>query len=279
MRRDSEGSSLPKRNPSSGSQKTPEPKQRPPYEATHKLQRLLFAAAIVPNGQAGDIADMIIGVGAAACFISHGKGTATQDFYEVLGLGENHKQIIVSLITEPNWFKLKGPLTKRFAASEWGKGVAFALRIDSICGVTAYRMMADDRGLPPKGDDSMATEEPISKKDDYEVVAVIVNDGYTDLVMDAARRAGAKGGTIITARGTGNKDIEKFFGVVITPEKQIVIILVPRRIKDDVISAVCKEAGLSAKGQGIAFSMPAADVVGIVEETPETKDQSEKTAK
>jgi nitrogen regulatory protein PII len=93
----------------------------------------------------------------------------------------------------------------------------------------------------------------------------IVNDGFTDLVMDAAKKAGARGGTILTARGTGNKDIEKFFGVVITPEKQIVMILVPKAIKDKVIESIYKEVGINTKGQGIAFSFPAADVVGIVD--------------
>ena len=83
--------------------------------------------------------------------------------------------------------------------------------------------------------------------------------------MDAAKKAGARGGTILTARGTGNKDIEKFFGVVITPEKQIVMILVPKAIKDKVIESIYREVGINTKGQGIAFSFPASDVVGIVD--------------
>jgi nitrogen regulatory protein PII len=187
----------------------------------------------------------------------------------VLGLGENHKQIVLSLVKESNWAKLKGLLFKRFTISEWSRGVACIIKIDSLCGVSVYKMLTDNRGLTEKGETPMASDS-FEKKSDYEVVMVIVNDGYTDLVMDAARKAGAKGGTIITARGTGNKDIEKFFGVVITPEKQVVVILVPKKIKDEVIGAVYKEVGINTKGQGIAFSMPASDVVGIVEDIPET---------
>ena len=110
--------------------------------------------------------------------------------------------------------------------------------------------------------------EEINKNDNYEMIMAIVNDGYTDLVMDAAKKAGARGGTVLTARGTGNKDIEKFFGVVITPEKQIVMILVPKDMKDAVIASIYKECGINTKGQGIAFAMPVSDVIGIVAPSP-----------
>jgi len=109
------------------------------------------------------------------------------------------------------------------------------------------------------------------EKKNYEVIMAIVNNGFTDLVMNAAKGAGARGGTIINARGTGNKDIEKFFGVVITPEKEIVMILVPKEIKDNVLAALNKEAGIDTKSQGIAFSMPVDDVVGLVTDDQITK--------
>ena len=100
----------------------------------------------------------------------------------------------------------------------------------------------------------------------YEAIWVIVNHGYTDLVMTAARTAGARGGTVISARGTGNKEMEQFFGVTITPEKDIVIILVPAEIRDRVLMAINEGAGMSTKGQGIAFSMPTSDTVGLASE-------------
>lgn len=98
---------------------------------------------------------------------------------------------------------------------------------------------------------------------EYKVIFAIVNDGYSDLVMNAARAQGARGGTLIGARGTGNKEIEQFFGIVITPEKQIVMILVDKTIADNVLSAINKEAGMATKGQGIAFALPVSDVVGL----------------
>ena len=97
----------------------------------------------------------------------------------------------------------------------------------------------------------------------YEAVFCIVNDGFSDVVMDAAKEAGARGGTVIHARGTANKEAENFFHITIQPEKEIVMILVPAEIKDDVLHALYRKAGLKSEGQGIAFSMPVDDVVGM----------------
>ena len=97
----------------------------------------------------------------------------------------------------------------------------------------------------------------------FEVIICVVNNGFTDLVMDAARAEGAKGGMIFHARGTGNPEMEKFFGITISPEKEIVIILVEIKLKDTILKAINKAAGLETKGQGIAFSLPVSDVVGI----------------
>lgn len=100
----------------------------------------------------------------------------------------------------------------------------------------------------------------------HEVIFCIVNSGYSESVMDAAKKLGARGGTVINARGTANKDAETFFGITIEPEKEIVMILVPASIKDDVLHALYKEAGLDTRGQGIAFTMPVDSVVGLSEE-------------
>lgn len=101
----------------------------------------------------------------------------------------------------------------------------------------------------------------------HEAIFCIVNSGYSELVMDAAKKLGARGGTVINARGTAPKDAENFFGIAIQPEKEIVMIIVPSSIKENVLHAVYKEAGLSTPGQGIAFALPVDKVVGISEQT------------
>jgi nitrogen regulatory protein PII len=244
-----------------------------PYEKTHRLEKMGFLIVVVNENQATAIVDILNGAGSSASFICRGKGTASNDAYEVLGIANNNKHVVMSPLKMSSWPAAKKGLEERFAVSNYAKGLAVLIALDSVCGVSTYKFLTDSRGL--ENDKGAAPMENIEKKDNYEVVMVIVNDGFTDLVMDAAKKAGARGGTILTARGTGNKDIEKFFGVVITPEKQIVMILVPKEIKDAVIEAIYKEVGINTKGQGIAFSFPAADVIGIVESKPEDKQVEE----
>lgn len=97
----------------------------------------------------------------------------------------------------------------------------------------------------------------------YEMILCIVNAGYSELVMEAAKAAGAGGGTLIHAKGTAGKDAEQFFHIVVQPDKDCVMMLVPDTIKDDVLHAIYKKAGLDTPGQGIAFSMPISKTVGL----------------
>ena len=100
-------------------------------------------------------------------------------------------------------------------------------------------------------------------KHEHEVIFCIVNSGFSESVMDAAKEFGARGGTVIRARGTANNEAEKLFGITIQPEKEIVMILVPTKIKNDILHALYKKVGLDTPGQGIAFSMPVDNTVGL----------------
>ena len=97
----------------------------------------------------------------------------------------------------------------------------------------------------------------------YEMIVVIVNEGFSDLVMNAARESGARGGTISHARGTGTKEMEKKYGIVITPQKELIFIIVDTQIRDAVMSSINKVAGLETNGQGLIFSLPVSNVSGL----------------
>lgn len=110
-------------------------------------------------------------------------------------------------------------------------------------------------------------------KNDYEVILAIVDSGYADDVMDVAREQGARGGTIIDARGVAREDAAAFFGITLHSEKEIVMIVVPRNIKDAVLNAIYKEMGMSKKAHGIAFSLPITDIVGLIKVEEETEEK------
>ena len=106
----------------------------------------------------------------------------------------------------------------------------------------------------------------------FECILCIVNAGFSENVMDAAKAAGARGGTVLHARGTGAKEAETFFGITVQEEKEMVMILVPAEIKADVLHTLYHAVGLNTPGQGIAFSLPVDEVVGIGEGLQTTKE-------
>lgn len=98
---------------------------------------------------------------------------------------------------------------------------------------------------------------------EYELIICIVNSGFSDAVMDAAHQYGAKGGTVISARGTANKEAEAFFRITIQPEKDIIMLVVPKAIRDGILHALYHAVGLNTPGHGIAFSLPVENAVGL----------------
>ena len=97
----------------------------------------------------------------------------------------------------------------------------------------------------------------------YEAVICIVNEGFSEAVMDAARLAGATGGTITRSRGTANAEVEKLFGITVSSQKEIVIMLVDADKRNDILHALYTAVGLGTPGQGIAFSLPVDEAVGV----------------
>ena len=106
----------------------------------------------------------------------------------------------------------------------------------------------------------------------HEVIFAIVNSGFAEEAMDVARACGARGGTIINARGVAREDAAAFFGITIHAEKEILMMVVDKSIRDVILNALYKEMGMGKKAQGIAFSLPVSDVAGLIKE-PEKKEE------
>ena len=99
----------------------------------------------------------------------------------------------------------------------------------------------------------------------HEVIFAIVNSGFAEDVMDVAREQGVRGGTILNARGVAKEDAAAFFGITLHAEKEILMMVVERDIRDKVLNAIYKEMGMAKKARGIAFSLPVSDVAGLVQ--------------
>ena len=102
------------------------------------------------------------------------------------------------------------------------------------------------------------------RTDNHEVIFVIVNSGFAEEAMDIAREAGVRGGTIINARGVAKEKEATFFEITVHPEKEILMMVVEKTIRDKVLNAMYTHMGLDKKAQGIAFALPVSDVAGLV---------------
>ena len=102
------------------------------------------------------------------------------------------------------------------------------------------------------------------KTNNHEVIFAIVNAGFADDVMDVARAEGVRGGTVIHARGVVKEDAAEFFGITLQPDKEMLMMVVEKEIRDCVLNAIYKELDMSKKAKGIAFALPVSDVAGLV---------------
>ena len=103
------------------------------------------------------------------------------------------------------------------------------------------------------------------KTDNHEVIFAIVNAGFAEDVMDVAREQGVRGGTILNARGVVNEDAAAFFGITLHADKEILMMVVEKDIRDNVLNALYSRMGMANKAQGIAFSLPVSDVAGLAQ--------------
>ena len=102
------------------------------------------------------------------------------------------------------------------------------------------------------------------KTDNHEVIFVVVNSGFAEEAMAVAREQGVRGGTILNARGVAREEEATFFGISIHAEKEILMMVVEKDIRDNVLNALYTRMGMGQKAQGIAFSLPVSDTAGLV---------------
>ena len=111
------------------------------------------------------------------------------------------------------------------------------------------------------------------KTNNHEVIFTIVNSGFAEDAMRVAREQGVRGGTILNARGVVKEDAAAFFGITLHADKEILMMVVDKTIRDQVLNALYKEMGLSKKSQGIVFSLPVSDVAGLALPVEEPKEE------
>ena len=194
--------------------------------------------------------------GVEVSIITVGRGTAASEILDYLGLDGSEKSVMFQLVTDTKWKELKQGLRRKMQLDVPGTGIAFIIPLSSIGGKKALNYLTC-------GQDYVKGEESTLKETKYELLVAIANQGYTEQVMDAARSVHASGGTVIHAKGTGSDKAEKFMGVSLVPEKELVFIVVRKEHKNEIMRAIMDQAGLESKAKSVVFSLPVTDTAGM----------------
>ena len=189
--------------------------------------------------------------------VSIGHGTASQSMLDYFGLIADDKIIVMALIPDYIKYELSQKLIDFFKLESLGQGLGCVLPITS-CNKFLIDSFPENNDF--KEDSMLPTKENDIK---YELIVTIVLEGYIEKVMTAAKKAGATGGTSITGKGMGGKMSKKLFGFMVEPGREIVYIIVPTDIKEQVMEAITSETGIKTDGMGLCFSIPIDSVIGF----------------
>ena len=179
-----------------------------------------------------------------------GSGTATTEILDCLGLEATEKAVLFCVAPH------SPQLVRRAEKALWldvpGRGILMTVPVSSIGGAAARDYLLQQEA-----------EKSMEKEITHELLVVITNQGHTDMVMDAARAAGATGGTAVHAKGTGTELAKKFFGVSIAAEKELIFILTLEETRVPIMKAIMAQAGMQTEAQSLVFSLPVSDIAGL----------------
>ncbi len=194
----------------------------------------------------------------SAIFSTPCRGTAGETLLRMLGLDKAEKTLIFAMAESRRVSVLLQKMISALGINLAGNGIAISIPVGSIGGASCMKYLME-------GQDIIIGEvtDVEQKVFPYELIVAAVENGTADMVMTAARKANAGGGTVIHAKGTGTDFTSKFFGVSIATEKEIVLIVTSREDKANIMRAIMAEAGIRSEAHTALFSLPVEDVVGL----------------
>lgn len=195
-------------------------------------------------------------------FKLHGEGTANSELLDLLGLGSSAKLISICIATKPDVDELITKLTRELRLRARGNGIAFSLTLSGAVAPIIRILGIETQELIKKQFESEV--EKMKSEALFELVLTVVNQGYSEDVMDAARSAGATGGTVVHARQAYG-EAAKVWGISLQGEREIVAILAKREQKIDIMKAINVSCGIKSEAGGVTISLPVDSVAGLEE--------------
>lgn len=179
-----------------------------------------------------------------------GRGTAASHLLDTLGFGTTERDIVMSIAPKDTMRQLMFDLKDDDRSKLGTPGIAFSLNMSGMTAILAVGLSRLEEMDPERG------EQIMEQGNHHSLILVTVNQGYTDAVMDTARTAGARGGTVIRTRWTEAEKLEKFVGITLQSEKEMLAIVTANRERDKIMEAINRTHGLRTPAQAVVFSLP-----------------------
>ena len=210
--------------------------------------------AIVNRNRNREMEEIIHALKLPLAMTLYAKGTARDEHLSLYGLAATEKALVFTVADGEQTKKLMRAAKLRMFIDIPGNGVMMSVPLKSVGGGRTMAYLTDN--MTPNGDKPSFDFQ-------HELIFVILNEGCSDMVMAAARPAGAGGGTVLSGKGTGAREAEKFLGISLASEKDLVLIVAESRKKAAIMKAIVRQAGPGTDAGAICFSLPVSAVEGL----------------
>ena len=220
------------------------------------MQNIYLFITIVRKADEREFADFLLSHGAAPIYASICQGSANSKTLDILGLEKSEKMMIQSIVPHNKISELKLGLIRELEIDRPGRGIALAVPLSALASRQVLRHIIGDET------EENVINESNERKTEMELIVAICAKGHSDGIIDAAREAGAQGGTIMKAKGTAAAGTNKFFGMSISDEKEITYIVAKKEIRSDIMKAIAGFA-YADDAHPIVFSLPVTETAGF----------------
>ena len=221
---------------------------------------LNLVMAIVARTRHETMEDIVHGMKLPLALTLYAKGTATDEHLSLHGLLPTEYALLLTVADGEQTRKLMRAAKVRMFIDIPGNGIMLSVPLKSVGGGKTMAYLTDNKTV---------TGEKPNMNTTHELVVVILNEGCSDMVMAAARPAGATGGTVLSGKGTGARESEKFLGISLANEKDVVLIVADKQKKAAIMKAIMEKAGPGTEAAAICFSLPVTAVEGLRRIEPE----------
>lgn len=187
-------------------------------------------------------------------------GTASSEMIDILGLGNPDKSVLISILPKPFADEMLRKLKKELKLGAINSGIAFTLPMSGVNNLILHmlaQLKSNEKDLPVRKDEITMAEPK------YTLIAAVMNQGYSEEVMDVAKTAGAKGGTVVHSRRIGNKEAMGFWGMSIQEEKEMLFIVTENENKIKIMQAISEKYGIHSEAKSMVLSLPIDSVIGL----------------